>query len=82
MVLGLEATSARMGRLARAMMFDVPLLSLDEMLERVDAVSADEVAELAGRALRPRDSSPPPASGPTRTASERRRQSVSAALVA
>jgi len=46
-VLGLEATSSRMGRLARAIMFDVPLLSLDEMLDRVDAVTGDEVAELA-----------------------------------
>ncbi len=48
MVLGLEATSARMGRLARAVMFDVPLLSLDEMLERVDAVTTEQAAELAG----------------------------------
>jgi predicted Zn-dependent peptidase len=47
MVLGLEATSARMGRLARSILFDVPLLSLDELLERVDAVEADEVAALA-----------------------------------
>jgi predicted Zn-dependent peptidase len=47
MVLGLEASGARMGRLARSVLFDIPLLSLDEMLDRVDAVTADEVAELA-----------------------------------
>jgi predicted Zn-dependent peptidase len=47
MVLGLEATGARMGRLARSTLFGVPLLSLDEMLERVEQVSADDVAELA-----------------------------------
>jgi predicted Zn-dependent peptidase len=47
MVLGLEATGARMSRLARAILFGVPLLSLDEMLERVEQVSAEEVAELA-----------------------------------
>jgi len=47
MVLGLEATAARMARIARGIMFDVPLYSLDEMLERVDAVQADELAELA-----------------------------------
>jgi hypothetical protein len=35
------------------MMFDVPLLSLDEMLERVDAVDADEVAELAAELYDP-----------------------------
>jgi predicted Zn-dependent peptidase len=47
MVLGLEATGARMARIARGILFDVPLYSLDELLERVDAVEADELAELA-----------------------------------
>jgi predicted Zn-dependent peptidase len=47
MVLGLEATGARMSRCARAILFDVPLMSLDELLERVDAVSAEEIGELA-----------------------------------
>lgn len=47
MVLGLESTGARMARLARGVLFDTPVLSLDEMLARVDAVSAEEVAELA-----------------------------------
>jgi predicted Zn-dependent peptidase len=47
MVLGLEATGARMMRLARAILFDVPLLSLDQMLERVERVTAEDVAELA-----------------------------------
>jgi predicted Zn-dependent peptidase len=47
MVLGLEATGARMARIARGILFDVPLHSLDELLERVDAVEADELAELA-----------------------------------
>jgi predicted Zn-dependent peptidase len=53
MVLGLEATGARMGRLARSILFDIPLLSLDEMLERVDAVSSDEVAALASELYDP-----------------------------
>jgi predicted Zn-dependent peptidase len=47
LVLGLEATAARMSRCARSILFGVPLLSLDELLERVQAVSADDVAELA-----------------------------------
>jgi predicted Zn-dependent peptidase len=47
MVLGLEATGARMARIARGILFDVPLHSLDELLERVDAVEADELVELA-----------------------------------
>ncbi|MGH2992550.1 MAG: M16 family metallopeptidase [Solirubrobacterales bacterium] len=47
MVLGLEATPSRMSRIARAVLFDVPLLSLDEMLARVDAVTGDDLARLA-----------------------------------
>ncbi|MQA76135.1 MAG: insulinase family protein [Solirubrobacterales bacterium] len=47
MVLGLESTSARMSRNARAILFDVPLLSLDEMLERVEAVDLAQAADLA-----------------------------------
>ena len=47
MVLSLEASGARMSRLARAILFDVPLLSLDELLERVDGVTGDDLAELA-----------------------------------
>ena len=47
MVLGLESTSARMSRIARGILFDVPLLSLDEILERIDAVDLDEIAALA-----------------------------------
>ena len=53
MVLGLESTGARMSRLARAILFDVPLLSLDEMLARVDAVSVDDLAELAAELYDP-----------------------------
>jgi predicted Zn-dependent peptidase len=53
LVLGLEATGTRMSRLARAILFDVPLLSLDEMLERIEQVSADDVAELAAELYDP-----------------------------
>jgi predicted Zn-dependent peptidase len=48
MVLSLESTAARMARIARSILFDVPLLSLDEMLERVERVTAEDVAALAG----------------------------------
>jgi predicted Zn-dependent peptidase len=53
MVLGLEATASRMSRISRAILFDVPLLSLDEMLARVDAVEAEDLAELAGELYDP-----------------------------
>ncbi|MGH2965494.1 MAG: M16 family metallopeptidase [Solirubrobacterales bacterium] len=53
MVLGLEASGVRMTRLARASLFDVPLLSLDEMLMRVERVTSEEVAELAAQLYDP-----------------------------
>ena len=36
-----------MARIARATLHDIPLLNLDEMLARVDAVTVDDVSELA-----------------------------------
>ncbi len=53
MVLGLESSGARMGRCARSTLFGTPLLSLDEMLARVDAVSEDELGALAGELYDP-----------------------------
>jgi predicted Zn-dependent peptidase len=47
MVLSSESTAARMGRIGKAILFDTPLLTLDELLEKVDGVTGDEVAELA-----------------------------------
>jgi predicted Zn-dependent peptidase len=47
MVLSSESTAARMGRIGKALLFDMPLLTLDELLEKIDAVTGDEVAELA-----------------------------------
>lgn len=52
-VLGLESSAARMARCARAILFGVPLLSLDELLERIDAVGADDVAALAAELYDP-----------------------------
>jgi predicted Zn-dependent peptidase len=53
MVLGLESTTARMSRLARSMLFDVPLLSVDELLQRTEQVTGDDVAELSAKLYRP-----------------------------
>ena len=53
MVLGLESTNARMARNSRAILFDLPLLSLDELLARVDAVTIDDVAELTAEVYDP-----------------------------
>ena len=48
LVLSSESTAARMTRISRATLFDLPIDSLDEMLVKVDAVSVDDLTELAG----------------------------------
>jgi predicted Zn-dependent peptidase len=53
MVLGLESSGARMARVARSILFDVPLLTLDEMLARVDAVTSDDLARLTADLYEP-----------------------------
>ncbi len=46
LVLSLESTSARMSRLGGSILAGLPLLSVDEMIEHIDAVSGDDVLEL------------------------------------
>ncbi|HWT91851.1 MAG TPA: pitrilysin family protein [Solirubrobacteraceae bacterium] len=53
MVLALESTAARMNRLGASVLADLPLLSLDEVLAKVDAVTSDEVLELAATLYAP-----------------------------
>ncbi|MFK3980304.1 M16 family metallopeptidase [Micromonospora sp. NPDC050397] len=50
-VLGLEDTGSRMSRLAKGELLYGDLLSVDQLLARVDAVSADEVNALAADLL-------------------------------
>jgi predicted Zn-dependent peptidase len=45
-VLALESTGARMNRLGSEILAGMPLLSLDETVERIDAVSLDDLAGL------------------------------------
>ena len=47
LVLSSESTAARMTRISRATLFDLPIDSLDEMLAKVDAVEVDQLTELA-----------------------------------
>jgi predicted Zn-dependent peptidase len=46
-VLGMESTSSRMGNLARQELYFKRFFSLDEMLERIERVTANEVQSLA-----------------------------------
>ncbi len=52
MLLSLESTSNRMSRLGKSLISDTELLSLDELVAKVDAVTADDVAAVAGDLLR------------------------------
>ncbi len=53
MVLALESTSARMSRLGSATLSGLPLLGIDELIDLVDSVTADEVDALARELLAP-----------------------------
>jgi predicted Zn-dependent peptidase len=53
LVLAEESTAARMSRIARSILHGVPLLTLDEMLARVDAVEVDDLSELAAELYGP-----------------------------
>jgi predicted Zn-dependent peptidase len=46
-VLSLESTAARMNRLGASVLADMPLLTVDEVIERIDAVSLEDLAVLA-----------------------------------
>jgi predicted Zn-dependent peptidase len=46
-VLALESTAARMNRLGSSLLSDLPILSVDEIIERIDAVDAGDLHELA-----------------------------------
>jgi predicted Zn-dependent peptidase len=53
MVLSFESTLTHMNRLGGAVLTDVPLLSIDEMLAAIDAVSVEDVGALADELLAP-----------------------------
>ena len=52
MLLSMESTSNRMSRLGKSLIADTELLSLEEVMNRIDAVTGDDVAALAGDLLR------------------------------
>lgn len=52
-VLSLESTPGRMARNARAALFEMPFLSIDEIIAKVDAVTTNDVAALANELYAP-----------------------------
>jgi predicted Zn-dependent peptidase len=53
LALSLESTLTRMNRLGGSVLMGIPLLSLDEMVDRIDAVNAEDVAALADELFAP-----------------------------
>jgi predicted Zn-dependent peptidase len=53
LVLALESTTARMNRLGSSLLAGLPLLSVDEMVERIDAVTVGDLEELAAELYAP-----------------------------
>jgi predicted Zn-dependent peptidase len=45
-VLGMESTGARMNRLGASLLYDLPILETDEIMERIDAVTLDDLRGL------------------------------------
>ena len=52
-MLSMESTANRMSRLGKSLITDTELLSFDRIIAELDAVEADEVAELAGLLFTP-----------------------------
>ena len=53
MILGLESTSSRMTRLGKGVITGTEILSLDELAARIEAVTPEQVLELAAELYRP-----------------------------
>jgi predicted Zn-dependent peptidase len=51
MLLSMESTSNRMSRLGKSLVTGTELLALEELIERIDGVSTEDVAGLAGDLL-------------------------------
>ncbi len=52
-VLGMESTGARMSRLGASLLSGLPILSINEMIERIDAVELEDVRALAAQLFAP-----------------------------
>ncbi len=74
-LLALESTGARMNRLGSELLAGAPLLRLDEVVERIDAVTLDDLAALVDELWAPGAPVGRRASAPTRRASRRRSSS-------
>jgi predicted Zn-dependent peptidase len=79
-VLALESTTARMDRLGSSVLAEMPVLSVDEVIERLDAVTREDVEALAAELYAPERLSAA-GIGPDQEQFTRALESVSPALV-
>ena len=70
-LLSMESTSSRMSRLGKSLITDTELLGFERIIEEIEAVDADAVAELAAVLLEPEPALGGRASAATRSASAR-----------
>jgi predicted Zn-dependent peptidase len=52
-VLAMESSAARMNRLGGSILYDLPLLELDEIMARIDAVQMSDLRDLVGELWAP-----------------------------
>jgi predicted Zn-dependent peptidase len=52
-VLSMESTGARMSHLGGSLLYEMPILSMDEVIERIDAVTLPDLEALAGELFAP-----------------------------
>ncbi|MEA2266562.1 MAG: hypothetical protein QOE27_2145 [Solirubrobacteraceae bacterium] len=52
-VLALESTTARMDRLGASLLADLPIISVDELIERIDAVTVEDISALSSELFLP-----------------------------
>ena len=69
LVLSMESPGARMQSLGRAVLLEQPVLTVDEVLERIDAVDRDAVIAAVRRYYDPETRGRRPASGHSRSRS-------------
>jgi predicted Zn-dependent peptidase len=52
-VLSMESTAARMSHLGSSMLYELPILSMDEVIERIDAVGIADLESIAAELFTP-----------------------------
>ena len=52
-VLGVEDISSRMFRLGKTLLFDRKVLTIDQILKKIDSITADDINNIVGKYFNP-----------------------------